>query len=243
MLPLQRSCVAAAGWKVMHLVLASAQLRAFRLFDTLDDATLGVVAMRMRRVHYRPGEQIVREGEQTGGIFFVERGRVRLACTAADGREQVLAMLRPGASFNVIAAFDGQPNPATARAMSIVQCVVLPAEALRTLIYQYPGLGLAVLHDMAGQLRGLVVLVEDLAFRSVRERLARQLLQDADDGCAEATQQELAERAGTVREIAGRALRRLAEEGLVRLERGRVIVLDPARLRDVIAERTTRGRI
>jgi CRP/FNR family transcriptional regulator len=80
---------------------------------------------------------------------------------------------------------------------------------------------------MAGQLRSLAVLVEDLAFRSVRERLARELLREAREGAAELTHQELAERTGTVREIAGRALRQLAQEGLVRLERGRIVVLDP----------------
>ena len=50
------------------------------------------------------------------------------------------------------------------------------------------------------------------------------------EGMAEVTHQDLAERTGTVREIAGRALRELAHEGLVRLERGRVIVLDRDRL-------------
>ncbi|NTV63672.1 MAG: winged helix-turn-helix domain-containing protein, partial [Oscillochloris sp.] len=72
--------------------------------------------------------------------------------------------------------------------------------------------------------------------RTVRARLARQLLAEAAEGTADLTQQELAERAGTVREIAGRALRRLAEDGLVRLERGRVIVLDPIGLAQVIEE-------
>jgi CRP/FNR family transcriptional regulator len=70
----------------------------------------------------------------------------------------------------------------------------------------------------------------------VRARLARHLLEEAGGGTAEMTHQELAERAGTVREMAGRALRRLAEEGLVRLERGRVIVLDAAGLERVIEE-------
>lgn len=60
----------------------------------------------------------------------------------------------------------------------------------------------------------------------MRERLARELLREAREGAAELTHQELAERTGTVREIAGRALRQLAQEGLVRLERGRVVVLD-----------------
>jgi CRP/FNR family transcriptional regulator len=93
-----------------------------------------------------------------------------------------------------------------------------------------------MLSEMAGQLRELVSLVEDLAFRTVRARLARLLLAEAAEGTAELTHQDLAERTGTVREIAGRALRRLAEEGLVRLERGRVIVLDPAGLKHVVEE-------
>jgi CRP/FNR family cyclic AMP-dependent transcriptional regulator len=104
------------------------------------------------------------------------------------------------------------------------------------LIRLHPGLAFAALREMADQLRVLVSLVEDLAFRSVRERLARYLLIEAAEGAAELTQQELAERAGTVREIAGRALRRMAEEKLVRLERGRVIVLDPAGLARVVDE-------
>jgi CRP/FNR family cyclic AMP-dependent transcriptional regulator len=62
------------------------------------------------------------------------------------------------------------------------------------------------------------------------------LLAEAAEGSADLTQQELAERAGTVREIAGRALRRMAEEGLVQLARGRVIVLDSTGLARVIEE-------
>jgi len=77
--------------------------------------------------------------------------------------------------------------------------------------------------------------VEDLAFRSVRERLARQLLTEAREGTAEVTHQELAERAGTVREIAGRALRRFAEDKLVRLERGRIIVLNAEGLARIVS--------
>ncbi|HEX9438149.1 MAG TPA: Crp/Fnr family transcriptional regulator, partial [Roseiflexaceae bacterium] len=129
-------------------------------------------------------------------------------------------------NFNAVPLFDERPNPATARAMSPIQCLLLPRTALMKLLTRHPDLALALLRELAGQLRELVVLVEDLAFRSVRERLARQLLREASAGAAELTHQELAERTGTVREIAGRALRQLAQEGLVRLERGRVIVLD-----------------
>ncbi|NJN17117.1 MAG: Crp/Fnr family transcriptional regulator [Oscillochloris sp.] len=212
------------------------ELRTIQLLASLDEPTLSDTARRVRLLEFRPGQQILLEGNLPPGLFFVLRGRVRLSRTAPDGREQVLAMVGAGEHFDPVPLFDGGTNPASARAMSPVTCLLLTRDDLFALLRRHPDLALATLGAMAGQLRELVALVEDLAFRSVRARLARHLLTEAASGAAEITQQELAERAGTVREIAGRALRRLAEEGLVRLERGRVIVLDPAGLRDVVAE-------
>ncbi len=211
-------------------------LRAIPLFATLDERTLADTSRRVRRCTFRPGQYIMLEDEQPPGLFLVLRGRVRLSRTAHDGREQVLAMVGPGENFNAVPIFDGQPNLASARAMSAVECLLLLRQDLLALIQTHPNLALAMLGEMAEQLRELVSLVEDLAFRSVRARLARQLLVEAAEGTAILTHQELAERTGTVREIAGRALRRLAEEGLVRLERGRVIVLDPTGLTRVVEE-------
>lgn len=215
-------------------MLAPIDYRAIPFFAALDEQTLADVARQLRRCAYRPGEHIMFEGEQPPGLFFVLRGRVRLSRTAPDGREQVLAMVGPGENFDAVPLFDERPNLTSARAMSPVDCLLLPRAALLALLVRHPNLALAALREMAGQLRELVVLVEDLAFRSVRGRLARQLLQEAGEGAAELTHQELAERTGTVREIAGRALRQLAQEGLVRLERGRVIVLDRAGLARIV---------
>ncbi|NOK57562.1 MAG: cAMP-binding domain of CRP or a regulatory subunit of cAMP-dependent protein kinase [Chloroflexi bacterium AL-W] len=207
-------------------VITSRELASIPFFTPLDEQTLADTARQMQRCTYRAGDHIVLEGEQTPGLFFVQRGRVRLSCTAPDGREQVLALVKSGEMFNVVPLFDDHPNPTNARAMSVVYTLLLPQKGLFQLISQHPDLARALLREMAEQLRELMVLVEDLAFRSVRERLARQLLYEAEEGPAELTHQELAERTGTVREIAGRALRQFAQEGLVQLQRGRVIVLD-----------------
>lgn len=217
-------------------MIKTSDLRTFPLFTALNEEALTDIARRLRPCSFRPGRYILMEGEQPPGLFLVLRGRVRLSRTAADGREQVLAMVGPGENFNSVPIFDSQPNPTTARAMSPVDCLLLPRSDLLALIGAHPDLALAALREMADQLRELMSLVEDLAFRSVRARLARQLLSAAAGDAAELTHQELAERAGTVREIAGRALRRLAEEGLVRLERGRVIVLDRQGLAQVVEE-------
>jgi CRP/FNR family transcriptional regulator len=211
-------------------------LRSTPLFAQIDADTLTDVSRRVRQLTFRPGDQIIHEDDAPLGIYIVQQGRVRLSCTAPDGREQVLGMVGAGEIFNMVSVFDGQPNHASARAMSPVECLLLARADMLALLRTHPDLALAMLHEMAGELRELVLLVEDLAFRSVRARLARQLLAEAAGDRADLTHQELAERAGTVREMAGRALRRLAEDGLVRLERGRVIVLDREGLAQVIEE-------
>lgn len=216
------------------MLLTMEQLRQIPLLAQLEPTTLAAVARRALCRSYRAGDHLMFEGDQPDGLYFVMSGRVRLARTAADGREQVLAMAGTGSMLNAVGLFDEHPTLASARAMSAVTCMVIPRTALNELIDQHPGLARAALRELASQLRGLVVLVEDLAFRSVRERLARQLLYEAEEGMAAITHQELAERTGTIREIAGRALRQMAEEGLVRLARGRVIVLDHDRLANLV---------
>jgi CRP/FNR family transcriptional regulator, cyclic AMP receptor protein len=120
--------------------------------------------------------------------------------------------------------------------MSPVRALLLPAAVLIALIGAHPSIALLLLRELSVRQRELVLLLEDLRFRSVRARLARVLLREARDGAATITQQELAERAGTVREIVGRTLRDMQQEGLVRLLRGQVAVLDLQGLRQAAEE-------
>lgn len=196
------------------------------LFVELDEAALDALANCMTERRYRAGQYLTLEGHPAEALFVVQEGRVRLARTAPDGREQVLAIVGAGDLFNMEPLLDGGPTPATARAMSPVTAMLLPDRSLMPLIRQYPDLALALMRQMAEQLREQAVLIEDLGFRSVRARLARLLLAEAASGTAQLTQAELAARAGTVREIVGRTLRQMSDERLVALKRGQVIVLD-----------------
>jgi CRP/FNR family transcriptional regulator len=200
------------------------------LFTDLDERARQALARCMRERHYRAGQYLTYEGQPAAALFVVLHGRVRLARTAHDGREQVLAVVGSGEVFNMEPLLDGGLTPATARAMSAVTCLLLPDSALVPLIRQFPDLALVLMRQMAEQLREQAALIEDLGFRSVRARLARLLLSEAASGTAMLTQAELAARAGTVREIVGRTLRQMADEGLVALKRGQVMVLDAAGL-------------
>lgn len=206
------------------------------LFKDLPPGARAALARVLQDRRYRPGQYLIHQDCAPEGLFVICEGRVRLARIAPDGREQVLQMAGPGELFNAEPLFDGGPTPASARAMSPVRALLLPSAVLVALIGNHPSIALLLLRELSARQRELVILLEDLHFRSVRARLARVLLREARDGAAAITQQELAERAGTVREIAGRTLRDMQQEGLVRLLRGQVMVLDLDGLRNVSEE-------
>ncbi len=204
-------------------------LRRIPLFAELSDDALVGVADVVRARTYESGETIIFEGDPCQAAYFVARGRVRVYRLSPAGREQVLASLGPGQSFNTVPPFQPEGvNHATVEALTEVTVYAFFSADLRRLVSETPELALALLQDFAGRLDHLTNLVEDLALRTVRGRLARFLLEHANEKGAVRrwTQDEIAVRLGTVRDMVGRTLRAFADAGLVRMDRQRVVLLD-----------------
>jgi CRP/FNR family transcriptional regulator len=163
-------------------------------------------------------------------LYFVVSGVVKVFKTSADGKEQILYLVRPGESFNDIPVFDGGTNLTSAEAMGTVVLYGIEKSSLENAIRDYPQIALNIIRVLSQRGEHLVSLVEDLSFRNVTGRLARILLEYAGDGRQRLTQQEMAALAGTAREMIGRSLKILEEEGTIRLDRHRVVITDKARL-------------
>lgn len=198
------------------------------------DARKAVMQAAIRRT-YAAGATIVAEGAPCRAVYLVAAGYVRVSRFSFSGREQVLAQLGPGSVFNAVSALrPAGVNLATARAVTSVTVYgFLRADFLR-LLDEHPSFARALLHDLADRLAHVTGLVEDLALRTVRGRMARFLLEhaEADQVTRRWTQAEIAAHLGTVRDMVGRTLRAFAEEGLVRLERQRIVLLDRSRLEE-----------
>jgi len=192
-----------------------------------DDALLGIASHIQERT-FSPGQVIILEGEPCQAVYLIAQGLVRTRRMSLEGREQVLAYLGPGEWFNLIPALDGGPNLATVDAVSGTTLYTIPCKRFRLIIGEHQEVALAVLERLASEVRHLSDMVEDLALHTVRTRLARFLLAHAGESHSPQrwTQQEIAARIGTVREMVGRTLRSFVNEGLVRRQRGRLIVVD-----------------
>ncbi len=181
------------------------------------------------------GDIILFEGEPAEVLYFVISGVVKIYKTSADGKEQILHLIRPGESFNDVPVFNGGANLATAEAMGPVVLYRIEKTDLATILKDCPQVSLNILRVLSEKMTRLVMLVEDLSFRHVTGRVARILLEYTGSSGAQRprlTQQEMAAMAGTVREVIGRALKSLEKDGSVRIERHRVVITDKQSLQE-----------
>jgi CRP-like cAMP-binding protein len=208
--------------------VSARELRALPspFFRSLADDDLAVLGAAMFQRAYPAGQIVLLEGAASSVLYVVQAGRLKLFKTSARGREQVLRLLRPGDMFNEVAVFDDGPNPASAQAIEDCRLYLLRRRDLLRFVERRPGIALAITRNFAGRLREALALVEDLAFRDVTSRIAKILLEGQPQAAPRVTQELLAAMAGSRREVVGRALKALSLDGVIRLERGRIHVLD-----------------
>jgi CRP-like cAMP-binding protein len=213
-------------------------LRQTPYFADAEQSQLDAVARALIERSYRRGDPVFLEGQACEGLYVVRSGRVRVYKISPEGREQVLVIAGPGDTFNEVPIFDGGPNPASVEALEPTELLLLPKGALLGMMQSYPEIGRAFLRTFAARLRQLVGLVEELSFKTVTGRVARILLEQlpssAGEGGGQAprrlTQREIAAMAGTAREVAGRVLKALEQQGAIRIERGRIVIVEGERL-------------
>jgi CRP/FNR family transcriptional regulator len=210
-------------------------LRAIPYFADLDAAELTQVRARVVERHYQADQIVFFEEDDCAGLHLVVSGQARIYRVSLEGREQVLAVLDPGDSCNEVPAVDGGPNPASCTALEPTTFWVLSRADLDDLRREIPNLNDAIVASLATRCRQLVQRVYNLSFLSVTARVAQFLIEQSEPGRPLSrrrwTQEEIAAEVGTVREMVGRALRNLSEDGLIRLERHRIHIVDHDGLR------------
>lgn len=211
------------------------RLKSIPYFSGLGPAELDSVKQFVFERTADSGEMLLLEGEPADAMYFVVSGLVKVFKTSSDGKEQILSFVRPGESFNEVSVFDGGPNLGSARAVGPVVLYVVRSKDFEAVVRSHPQVSLNVARVLSQQVRRLASLVEDLSFRHVTARVAKILLEYAGNGAEtkpRLTQQEMAAMAGTAREMIGRSLRTLEDEGAIRLERHRIVIADQKALRE-----------
>lgn len=207
-------------------------------FEGCSQATLNMLGEQGVKRHFQAGEAIFHEGDPALGLWLIERGSVKIFKVNLDGVEHILHLLGEGSTFNDIAAFDGGANPANAAALSETHVWLISLASLDMALAADPLLARRVIRLLALRVRGLVHRFEDLTLYGVVVRLARFLLQQADDPSLSApgiTRATIAAYLATTPETISRALRALEDNGAIRFDRHRILIVREDLLRDLAA--------
>jgi len=212
-------------------------MKSIPYFSGLSPAELDSIKQSIFEKRAERGDIILFEGEPAEALFFVVSGVVKVFKTSAEGKEQILSIVRPGESFNDVPIFDEGSNPASTQAMGPVVLYGIRKNELKVALQNHPQVALNIIKVLAERVRQLVSLVEDLSFRHVIGRVAKILLEHAGDSTGprpRLTQQEMAAMAGTTREVVGRSLKALEEEGMIKLDRHRIVITDKKALQEMV---------
>lgn len=225
-----------------------AALKRSTLFKELDERTIQALADRAREQQFEKDEVLFVAGEEATGLYLIAEGALRAFRVSADGREQVIHIERAGASIAEVPVFDGGTYPSTVAADEPTITLFIDKRDVRELALQHPEIAFAALRVLAGRVRRCAELVEALSLREVGQRLARFLAAEArrnsttdDQNTIELNQtnQQIASRIGSVREVVSRAFTRLQHQGLILVDGRRITIPDITALESFAA--TTDG--
>lgn len=202
-------------------------LRGNEYFDDLTENILKEIAERMHLREYQRGDVLLWEGDPCDGLYIVEQGSAKIFRLSPQGRQYIVRVLQEGDTFAEVPAFDEGTNPVNVEALETCRVWVINSQKLHELVMAHPAFAQKVLVNFGRMLRGMVRMVSEMAFYQVTHRLARLISELPQEKSAPHwTQEQLAARLGTVREVVARSLKELERSGAIKMEDRRIQVAD-----------------
>jgi cAMP-binding proteins - catabolite gene activator and regulatory subunit of cAMP-dependent protein kinases len=186
------------------------------------------------RRRYPAKSTLIYAGDKSDSLYYIIKGSVTVLIEDEEGREMIVAYLNDGDFFGEMGLFDEQDNrSAWVRAKTECEIAEISYSKFQEISEAYPEFLFALGTQMARRLRNTTRKVGDLAFLDVTGRVARTLLDlckepDAmthPDGMQiKITRQEIGRIVGCSREMVGRVLKTLEDQGLVSVK-GKTMVV------------------
>lgn len=193
---------------------------------------------------FEANQCVFRRGEPGTAIMSVIRGRVRISNRSAEGREVNLAVLGPGEILGEIAVIDGGERSANAFAMEATELLVITRDEFLNFLERNPQACLRLLKILCDRFRWTDETVSDLNIFNLRPRLAKRLLslcdqygepeQDAMRIALRLPEETLASMMGSTREAVKRQLKIWADDDLIVLDEGGLLVRDRQGLEHIV---------
>jgi CRP-like cAMP-binding protein len=184
---------------------------------------------------YRKKDVIFREGEQPRWLYYIESGKVKIFKTSDDGRELIVKVAQAGDFLGFLALFKDAAYPESTAALEDSTIKLIPKSDFTALVFGNRDVNARFIKMLANNVVEREQQLIDLAYNSVRRRVATAIMSLFDQGSKEIQllREDLAALAGTAKETVIRTLTDFKGEGLIDIREGCIAVLKPDRLRNL----------
>ena len=156
-------------------------LRKVPLFSEIPPADYQRVVDVARERSYPKNSVILFEDDPGDALYVVGSGQVKVVLIGEDGREVILSVLGAGEFFGEMALIDDEPRSAHVIAMEDSMLVVLRREDFQPILASTPAIAIALLRELSRRLRRVDEKVGSLVLLDVNGRVARLLLEMAEE--------------------------------------------------------------
>lgn len=227
----------------MNETLVRLAITQSRLFGDWPDETISVLIRGADVQEAQAGECVLRSGEPARHVYLVVSGSMHLSLAMPSGRSFTGGVHLAGDFHGLAPAMAQHPNIYTAICKDRTVLVRIPAELLRQLVAANGRLAFSLFSAMEGRFLQALDLHASAAVNSMQARVAA-LLKSVDArslrGPASSEvhlmQHEIATMLGTTRQVVNRTLRVIADANAIRLQYGRILIVDHEKLDQMARE-------
>ena len=208
-------------------------IRRVPLFSLLTVEQAQGIADSVVKRRFRRGELVVEHGRKSNALYILLTGRARVLTADSRGREVILAVLQSGDYVGEMSLIDNEPHSATVRAEVQTDMLILGRNEFARCLPESSSLSYAILRGLVARLRAADRQIESLALLDVYGRVARALLDMAEDEGElrvirnKVSRQDLAKVVGASREMVSRVMKDLEERGMIETRDNGSVVIKP----------------
>ena len=206
-------------------------LKHISIFEGLPDEELTAIEAIAVTRNYPKNSVIIHEGEMANAMYMVSTGTVRVYVSDDQGKEFVLNSMGPGEYFGELSLLDDEKRSASVMTTEKSTFSIIYKDEFTKAIANNPNLAMAMLKNLAASVRQLTDNVKTLALQDVYGRIRKTLISLAvEEGDImivkeKLTQQDIANRIGSSREMVARILKDLTVGGYIQSERKQFHIL------------------
>ena len=200
------------------------------LFSGLSEVALTEIEQHSSVKSFRKNAIVINQDDETYSLYVILSGAVKVFISAEDGREAVLNHQTAGDYFGDLALIDKQPRVASVMTTEPSRFMIISREDFMACLSKNPEIAINLIKPMTSRMRMLARNVSSLALLDVYGRVARVLLEQAEeqqDGemiTEKMTQQEIADMVGASRAMVSRILKDLKAGGYISVDKKRITI-------------------